>query len=159
MRKGSLTRLPKASKITQKRTMTTPHLRVTCAIIERDNRVFAAQRSAVMSQPHKWEFPGGKIHAGETPAACLRREILEELGIAIHVGQALAPYTHAYPTLTVTLYPFVCAMAAGEIILHEHAAAIWLAPTELPTLDWAAADLPVLATYLTGKMASGQLQA
>lgn len=134
--------------------MTIPHLRVTCAIIEKDERVFAAQRSPLMSMANQWEFPGGKIHAGETPAECLQREILEELGITIHVGQALAPHTHAYPTPIVTLYPFVCAIARGEIVLHEHAAGIWLAPTELTSLEWAAADLPVLATYLTLKRAA-----
>lgn len=124
------------------------HLRVTCAIIERRGQVLAALRSSIMSQPLKWEFPGGKIQSGESPEECLRREISEELGVAVAIIKPLEPASHAYPLVTVTLYPFVCRISSGEVTLNEHAALIWLPPAELPTLDWAAADLPVLTGYL-----------
>lgn len=101
-----------------------------------------------MSHPGKWEFPGGKIAPGESPAACLRREIREELGIEVELGRELPPATHHYPARTVTLFPFVCTIVAGEPRLHEHAAVVWLLPAELAALDWAEADLPVLAAYL-----------
>lgn len=123
------------------------HIQVTCAVIERDGYVLAAQRSATMNLPHKWEFPGGKIRAEESPEECLRREIAEELDVKIAVRKPLPTSTHAYPTITVTLYPFVCAVVAGEIKLHEHAAVTWLPPEKLHELDWAEADLPVLASY------------
>jgi 8-oxo-dGTP diphosphatase len=125
------------------------HLHVTCAIIERDGLILAAQRSADMNMPLKWEFPGGKIDPGETPEACLIREILEEMGIRIRVGESLPSSTHQYPALRVTLYPFICSIESGEIILHEHSAINWLPPSELHTLDWAEADLPVIAAYLS----------
>jgi 8-oxo-dGTP diphosphatase len=125
------------------------HLHVTCAIIERDGLILAAQRSADMNMPLKWEFPGGKIDSGETPEECLRREILEEMGIRIRVGESLPASTHRYPALTVTLYPFICSIEVGEIVLHEHSAINWLPPSELHTLDWAEADLPVIAAYLS----------
>jgi 8-oxo-dGTP diphosphatase len=125
------------------------HLHVTCAIIERDGLILAAQRSADMNMPLKWEFPGGKIDPGETPEACLIREILEEMGIRIRVGVSLPSSTHQYPALTVTLYPFICSIESGEIVLHEHSAINWLPPNELHTLDWAEADLPVIAAYLS----------
>jgi 8-oxo-dGTP diphosphatase len=133
------------------------HVHVTCAIIERDGLILAAQRSATMNLPFKWEFPGGKIDPGETPEACLKRELVEELGIEVAVGPALEPATHSYQDITVTLYPFVCTIAKGEIVLHEHAAVGWLKPEELPDLDWAAADVPVLDNYLQvkGEMQSG----
>jgi 8-oxo-dGTP diphosphatase len=63
--------------------------------------------------------------------------------------------THRYPTFTVTLYPFICAIEAGEIVLHEHAAVSWLPAGELHTLDWAEADLPVIASYLSGCVGVG----
>ena len=123
------------------------HIHVACAIIERDGLVLAAQRSATMALPLKWEFPGGKIDAGESPEECLHRELVEELGVHVHVGKPLAPAIHHYPTFTVTLHPFVCSIEAGELTLHEHAAVTWLRPEELSGLDWAEADLPVIDAY------------
>jgi 8-oxo-dGTP diphosphatase len=122
-------------------------IQVACAIIENEGKVLSTQRSESMSLPMKWEFPGGKINDGESPAECLKRELLEELGIEITVGQSLPPMTHHYPTFTVTLYPFVCVIEAGEITLHEHAASAWMLPGELHTLDWADADWPVITEY------------
>jgi 8-oxo-dGTP diphosphatase len=124
-----------------------PHLQVACAIIERRGLVLATQRSGTMSLPLKWEFPGGKIRAGETPADCLRRELLEELGIEAPVIEALPLSTHRYASFTVTLHPFRCGEPSGPITLHEHAALAWVSPGDLPSLDWAAADLPVIAAY------------
>jgi len=122
-------------------------IHVTCAIIERQGLVLAAQRSAAMSLPLKWEFPGGKIRPGESPEACLQREIKEELGVRIAICKPLQPATHIYPAFTVTLYPFICWIADGKLQLNEHAAVAWMPPSALSTLDWSAADLPVLAAY------------
>ncbi len=122
-------------------------IHVACAIIEQNGRVLATQRSERMSMPLKWEFPGGKIHAGETAEECLKREVREELGIEIEVRRSLTPRTHAYPDFTVTLYPFICRIRSGMIRLHEHAASVWLIPKDLPSLDWAEADLPILQEY------------
>lgn len=125
-----------------------PHLHVACAIIEQSGMVLAAQRSARMNLPLKWEFPGGKIEAGETPVECLARELLEELEIAVVIGDALTPVSHSYDDFTVTLYPYVCSMNEGTMTLHEHAAIVWVEPQNLPELDWAVADLPIIAEYL-----------
>lgn len=126
------------------------HIHVACAIIERDGLVLAAQRSATMNLPLKWEFPGGKIDSNESPEECLVRELFEEMGVNIAVGQALSTLTHNYPTFTVTLYPFICTITSGAIRLYEHNAIEWLSPDKLYSLDWAEADLPVIDNYLRG---------
>jgi len=102
-----------------------------------------------MSMPHKWEFPGGKIDSGETAEECLRRELQEEIGIQARIGRSLPASTHQYPTFTITLHPFVCIIEEGEIVLHEHAALLWLQPSELHSLDWAEADVSVVAAYVS----------
>lgn len=124
------------------------HLHVACAIIEKEGKVLAAQRSQTMTLPLKWEFPGGKIEAGESPEECLSRELREELGVSVRIGAALSPATHCYPDFTVTLYPFTCRVAGGSITMHEHHALQWIEPRRMPELDWAAADLPVIGEYM-----------
>ena len=124
------------------------HLHVACAIIEQYGTVLAAQRSAAMSLPLKWEFPGGKIEAGETAEECLIRELREELGVSVFIGSALSPATHCYPDFTVTLYPFTCRLTGGTVSMYEHHALKWVEPQQMSDLDWAAADLPVIREYL-----------
>ena len=126
------------------------HVHVACAIIERDGLVLSALRSASMNLPLKWEFPGGKIEPGEELEECLRRELVEEMGVGIKVGRPLTPATHEYPSFTVTLYPFVCSIISGEITLFEHSAISWLTPARMHELDWADADLPIIAEYQRG---------
>jgi 8-oxo-dGTP diphosphatase len=123
------------------------HIRVACAIIEKDGKVLATQRSAAMSMPMKWEFPGGKIDNGESAEECLRREVSEEIGVTANAVRALAPQTHRYDTFLVTLYPFTCTISSGEIILREHAALKWLKPEELHVLDWVDADPSIIDAY------------
>ncbi len=121
---------------------------VSCAIIQQENDILICQRSATMALPLKWEFPGGKIEAGESKEACLRREIEEELGLEITVGKELPAVTHAYPTFAITLYPFLCKVKRGSILLAEHAQAIWVPWQELNHFDWAAADEPIVAQIM-----------
>ena len=122
-------------------------VQVACAIIERNGLVLAAQRSASMRMPLKWEFPGGKIEPEEGAEACLHRELMEEMGLRVVVKWAMPPSTHRYPAFTVKLHPFVCAIHSGEMTLNEHHAVVWLKPDDLPTLDWVEADLAVVEAY------------
>lgn len=125
------------------------HLHVACAIIEQEGNVLAAQRSATMTLPLKWEFPGGKIEAGETAEECLNRELMEELGVSVLINAALLPATHSYPDFTVTLYPFTCRLTGGAVTMYEHHSLRWIDPQRMSELDWAAADLPVISEYLS----------
>ncbi len=124
-------------------------LEVSCAIIVRDGLLLAAQRSEEMSMPLKWEFPGGKLHHNESADDCLVREIKEELDITIAVRFSLSPSDWQYPNFAITLYPFVCDIVSGQIRLAEHKAIQWLSPELLLTVDWAAADIPVVHNYLS----------
>jgi len=128
-------------------TTPTKHVHVACALIEHDGLLLAAQRSATMSLPLKWEFPGGKLEAGESPEECLKRELMEEMGVTVAVRLPLPQQTHSYDTFTVTLHPFVCSIGEETITLHEHSAMTWLPPHQLHTLDWLEADRPILDAY------------
>lgn len=123
------------------------HVHVACAVVERDGLVLSALRSASMNLPLKWEFPGGKIEPGEGREECLKREMVEEMGVEVEVGQALTPATHSYPTFDVTLYPYLCRIASGEITLYEHSEVRWLPPAKMLELEWADADLPIILEY------------
>jgi 8-oxo-dGTP diphosphatase len=125
------------------------HIHVSCAIIEHDGLVLAARRGMFMRLPLKWEFPGGKIGSKEDPRTCLLREIREELDMAVAIHAALPPVSHRYPFFGVTLHPFICTVGSNRFTLTEHAEAAWMRPEELPGLDWAEADVPVLHAYLS----------
>ncbi len=100
-----------------------------------------------MSMPLKWEFPGGKVNAGETLEECLKRELSEELTIQVEITGKLPESVYSYPTFNITLYPFLCAIKSGEIVLKEHAEYVWLLPQHLMTIDWAEADVAVVREY------------
>lgn len=120
-------------------------LLVTCALLLKENKTFVAQRSATMSPPLKWEFPGGKIESGESPEDCIAREMQEEFRLEVKpIFQAPDfpfPNTHN-PKLT--LIPFVCKLVSGHPLPVEHAGFQWAELSELDGFDWAEADLPVL---------------
>lgn len=125
----------------------TRHHHVSCAIIERDGKVLAAQRNTAAALPLKWEFPGGKIEPGESPEECLVRELKEELGVTVVIEAPLPPSGHNYTDFAVTLYPFTCHIVEGSVTLYEHLDIKWLDPAQMHTLDWADADLPVIRDY------------
>jgi 8-oxo-dGTP diphosphatase len=123
-------------------------IRVVCAIIhDREGRVLLAQRPAHKHLGTKWEFAGGKIEPGELPAIALAREIKEELGCDIEVGQPLPAFTHDYGTVAIEMLPFVCSLANGSSAPHphEHIAVQWVALSDLDEIDLAPADWPVVA--------------
>ncbi len=122
---------------------------VACAIIvSPKGQVLVTQRSTTMKLPLKMEFPGGKVEKGETSSACLIREIKEELNLDIKVIFEMPANEHVYPDFNIRLIPFVCEITGGMIALKEHADYCWFNANELPDLDWAAADIPVMKNYV-----------
>lgn len=122
--------------------------RIVCALLEKEGQLLAVQRSPRMRHPLKWEFPGGKVEKGESPEQALRREIREELCIEIGALQALASSTFDYGQGPLLFLPFVCQWSSGSLQLQEHQALRWLAPNQLPFIDWLAADVAIYQEYL-----------
>ncbi|MDM1349581.1 (deoxy)nucleoside triphosphate pyrophosphohydrolase [Myroides marinus] len=123
-------------------------LRVTCAIIEHNNKVLIAQRSQNMLLPLKWEFPGGKVEIGENDDNCIVREIKEELDLDIIIKSRLTSVVHHYDSFSLELIPFICLTDTPVFQRREHAQILWVESTELRKYDWAAADIPIVEEYL-----------
>ncbi len=121
-------------------------IHVVCAVIEKNDLVLCAQRSKHMALPLKWEFPGGKIEANEDEESALQREILEELNVSIEIMERMPEHVHAYtPKKEIRLIPYRCTLAVGATLhAREHAELRWVSIFDLLSLDWAAADVPVV---------------
>jgi 8-oxo-dGTP diphosphatase len=116
-------------------------------ILDDAGRLLACRRPEGKHLGGKWEFPGGKVEEGESPVVALVRELEEELDITVACGEGLTPVVWDYGGGPIRLHPFVCRIVAGELHPHEHSEIRWCEPDELPALDWAEADLPVLAEW------------
>ena len=118
-------------------------IEVAAAIIIKNNRLFATQRGYGDFKDY-WEFPGGKLEAGETPGEALIREIREELNAEISVGKMIRKIDYDYPAFHLTMYCFICELISTEITLVEHEAARWLSMEELDEVEWLPADIEVI---------------
>jgi 8-oxo-dGTP diphosphatase len=106
--------------------------------------VLIARRRAGVSQAGMWEFPGGKVRPGETPEQCLQREIQEELGVTIAVGEFFGESVYAYETKTIRLLAYRVSMKSGEIVLTDHAELAWAAVADLSGYRFCPADVPLV---------------
>ncbi len=114
-------------------------IKVVAAVIRSNGRIFATQRGYGEFKDG-WEFPGGKIEAGETPQQALVREIKEELDTEIKVGELIDTVEYDYPGFHLSMDCFWAEIISGSLVLKEHEAAKWLAADELDTMDWLPAD-------------------
>ncbi len=124
---------------------TSPKKFIAAAVIERDGKMFIAQRADRGCNFGKWEFPGGKVEAGETLEECLKRELFEELGIHAEVGDYLCTSTFQHKDALFDMCVFKVTSFEGEITLCEHSAMAWVFPAELSQYDMPEADLPIVA--------------
>ena len=118
-------------------------IEVVAAIIIKDGQVFATQRGYGEWQGW-WEFPGGKMEAGESPQEALRREIKEELDADVSVGELLETVEWDYPNFHLTMHCFICNLLSESLHLNEHEAAAWLTHETLRSVKWLPADVEVL---------------
>lgn len=92
---------------------------------------------------YKWEFPGGKVEAGETHHETLRRELQEELEIDVKIGDFFYQVEHDYPDFHLSMTLYECELLSKELKTNVHKGIKWLSPEDIMSLDWAEADIPV----------------
>lgn len=123
--------------------MNKKHIEVVAAVIHDGGRILATQRGYGEFKD-KWEFPGGKMEAGESREEALRREIREELDTEINIGKLLCTVEYDYPAFHLTMHCYLCSVVSGTLVLKEHESARWLPAEALESVDWLPADLQIL---------------
>ena len=123
-------------------------IKVVAAVIKAVNEggeqiVFATQRGYGEFKGG-WEFPGGKIEAGETAQEALKREIMEELDTEIEVGKLIDTIEYDYPEFHLSMDCFWCEIINGKLVLKEHEAARWLTRNQLADVKWLPADVKLI---------------
>lgn len=123
-------------------------IRVVAAVIKAVDEngepiIFATQRGYGEFKG-SWEFPGGKIEAGETPQEALKREIMEELDTEISVGEFIDTVEYDYPDFHLSMDCFWCEIIKGNLVLKEHEAARWLTKEQFGEVEWLPADQGLL---------------
>ncbi|MFC6205745.1 MULTISPECIES: (deoxy)nucleoside triphosphate pyrophosphohydrolase [Psychrobacter] len=121
-------------------------IEVVAAIIIDEGEFLCVQRGenklAYLSR--KFEFPGGKLEKNETLEQALAREIEEELKLSISIERLFMTVEHSYPDFKIIMHSFICKTLNRNLILTEHLQAVWLDVYKIDTLDWAAADIPIV---------------
>ena len=124
---------------------------VACALVDKDGRVLISQRPEGKAMAGLWEFPGGKVEAGETPEQTLIRELEEELGIVVKEA-CLAPLTfasHTYPDFHLLMPLYVCRRWDGMVTAQEGQKLSWVRPNRLREYPMPPADVPLVAHLMT----------
>ena len=119
-------------------------IEVVAAVIRKDDKIFATQRG-YGEWKDWWEFPGGKLEAGETPEEALKREIHEELSAEISVDEFLCTVEYDYPQFHLTMHCYLCSLMTDSLHLNEHEAAKWLTKDELNSVKWLPADAELIS--------------
>ena len=122
------------------------NIEVVAAIILFNNKILCVQRNKNKYDyiSYKFEFPGGKVEIGETNVEALRREIKEELEMDIIIQKHFLTVDHEYPDFKLTMHSFICSCANRDLTLTEHIDFKWLNKDQMKSLDWAAADIPIV---------------
>jgi 8-oxo-dGTP diphosphatase len=119
---------------------------VVAAIVIDSKHILCTQRgeSKLDYISKKFEFPGGKIEPNESQEDALRREMREELDMLVNVDKHFITVEHQYPDFNIVMHAYICSSDSRQLTLTEHLSALWLTQDELLSLDWAAADVPIV---------------
>ena len=118
-------------------------IKVVAAIIKHKDKILATQRG-YGDFKGGWEFPGGKVEAGETPKEALKREIMEELETEIAVGTLIDTVEYDYSTFHLSMDCFWAEIVSGELVLKEHDDAKWIGKEEFDSVQWLPADITLI---------------
>lgn len=117
---------------------------VGAVIVNEEKEILCALRSEKMTLPLFWEFPGGKIEKNERAEDALVREIKEELDCTINVIKKVTTTKHEYENIIVHLTTYISKIISGTPVAKEHQSLQWVPQKQLPTLNWAPADIPAV---------------
>ena len=123
-------------------------IQVTAGIIESDNEILIARRKNGQHLAGLWEFPGGKIEKGESPEACIKRELFEELNIEVSIDSFFMDSIYKYDEKTILLKSYKCKATSKDIALNDHDKALWIKTHELINYKFAPADIPFVNALL-----------
>lgn len=124
------------------------HYEVVAAVIEFENKILCMQRDKGKFDyvSYKFEFPGGKVEAGEENHTALERELNEEMDMNVSISEEdfLLTVEHTYPDFAITMHTYSCKVDKPDFVMKEHISFEWLTVDELDKLDWAEADKPIV---------------
>jgi len=121
-------------------------------IVVREGHILICRRRSNGSFGGFWEFPGGKIEPGETPAECVRRELREELDISVTTVRGLDVIEHEYPKAWVRLHPFLCRHDAGEPTAISASEFVWVIPPALRDYRFPGANQGLVESLASGEL-------
>ncbi len=121
-----------------------PLIQVTAAVIEKNGRILIARRKKGEGHGGSWEFPGGKLEPSETPENGLKRELSEELGIEVSIGDFIGSFPYRSSRISLELLVFRAVVLGGKIHLKEHEEVRWVLPEEMKEASFSEPDRPAV---------------
>jgi 8-oxo-dGTP diphosphatase len=119
-------------------------IKVVCGIIYHQESIFIARRKEGKSMAGKWEFPGGKIHDGESQKEALKRELFEELGMEVIVGEKIGSNIHHYESYSINLIAYRCKFVSATFAMTDHDQYKWVTRKILGEFNFTDADIPLI---------------
>jgi 8-oxo-dGTP diphosphatase len=131
-------------------------IEVVAGIIIFGDEILCMQRNISKNEylSYKFEFPGGKVELGERRVDALKRELMEEMGIEVIVDEKdfFLTVQHTYPDFEIEMHSYICRAKDKEFVMKEHVGYKWLKKSDLLTLDWAPADIPIVEKIMGGAL-------